>query len=75
MRKRDAYQTRHTYATRLLMAGVKPAYIAKQLGHKNLRMLLDHYAKWIEDADMGAEARKADAAFVHAVSTGKVNRS
>ncbi|MGN6123195.1 MAG: tyrosine-type recombinase/integrase, partial [Sphingomonas oligoaromativorans] len=29
LRMRDAYQTRHTYATLALMAGVNPAYIAR----------------------------------------------
>ena len=71
IRKRDAYNTRHTFATRLLMAGVKPAWIARQLGHKNLKMLLEHYARWLEDADGGAEALRANAAFGHALATAK----
>ncbi len=61
IRHRDADNTRHTFATRLLMAGVKPAYIARHLGHRNLKMLLEHYARWIEEADMGREAAAANA--------------
>lgn len=63
MRQRDCYQTRHTYATLSLMAGVNPAYIAKQLGHANLGMLLKHYARWIDGADKGREADKLNDVF------------
>lgn len=63
MRQRDAYQTRHTYATLSLMAGVNPAYIAKQLGHANLGMLLKHYGRWIDGADKGREADKLNDVF------------
>lgn len=61
IRDRDAYQARHTFATQLLMGGVNPAYIAKQLGHANTGMLFKHYSKWIDGADRGAEAAKGDA--------------
>ena len=51
VRHRPAYNTRHTYATFCIMAGVNPAFIAKQLGH-SVKTLLSTYAKWIEsDAD------------------------
>lgn len=63
IRHRPAYNTRHTYATVALMAGLNPAYIARQLGHANTAMLFKHYAKWIEGADSGAEARKLEGAF------------
>lgn len=58
LRHRDAYQTRHTFATTLLMGHVNPAYIAKQLGHASLAMLFQTYGRWIDDADGGAEADK-----------------
>ena len=63
VRRRRAYNTRHTYATVALMAGVNPAYVARQLGHKDTSMLLKHYARWIDGADKGAEAAKLNAAF------------
>jgi integrase len=63
IRSRDAYQTRHTYATTALMAGVNPAYIARQLGHKNPTMLFKHYGKWIDGADGGFEAAKLNALY------------
>lgn len=63
IRYRRAYNTRHTYATVLLMSGVNPAYVARQLGHKDTSMLFKHYAKWIDRADKGVEAEKLNAAF------------
>jgi integrase len=63
IRLRKAYNTRHTFATINLMAGVNPAYIASQLGHADTTMLFKHYAKWIRGADSGTEAAKSRAAF------------
>lgn len=54
IRARRSYTTRHTYCTVALMGGVKPAYIAAQAGH-SLKMLLEVYARWIPEADGGAE--------------------
>lgn len=58
LRQRDAYQTRHTYASTLLMGGSNVAYISKQLGHSNIATTLNKYARWIEGADKGSEAAK-----------------
>jgi integrase len=63
IRHRAAYNTRHTYATAALMAGVKPPYIAAQLGHSNTKMLFEKYARWINAADKGQERRALEAAF------------
>lgn len=53
IRWRKAYNTRHTYATIALMAGVPPAYIAVQLGH-SVQMLLEKYARWMPANDKGS---------------------
>jgi integrase len=45
IRYRSPYQTRHTYATMILMAGAAPGYGANQLGH-SVEMFLRTYAKW-----------------------------
>jgi len=64
IRHRDAYNTRHTFATCLLMAGVAPAYIASQLGHTTSKMIYERYATWIPGAlQDDAEAAKAAAAL------------
>lgn len=60
IRSRRAYATRHTYATAALVAGVNPAYIARQLGHKNSRLLFTTYSKWIDGADRGREKAKME---------------
>lgn len=62
IRDRRAYQTRHTYAANALMAQVNPAYISRQMGHKNAKMLFTVYAKWIDGADRGREKAKLEAA-------------
>lgn len=61
LRARDAYQTRHTYATLLLMSGANPAYVAQQLGHTTMKMTLERYARWMPRADNGAEIAKFEA--------------
>lgn len=58
IRHRPAYNTRHTYATMLLMAGVNPFLVSKQLGHSSLQMTLAAYANWIKDSDQGREMSK-----------------
>jgi integrase len=60
MRARNFYQTRHTYATLNLMAGANPMWVAKQLGHANMQMVLTVYAKWIEGADKSQEMAKLE---------------
>lgn len=60
IRYRDARQTRHTYATLCLHAGLTPAWVAQQLGH-SVEMFYRVYSRWIEGADKGAERRKLDA--------------
>lgn len=49
IRRRNQYQTRHTYASNMLMQGENPLFVAKQMGHKDLYTLLRTYAKWIKD--------------------------
>lgn len=63
IRRRVPYNTRHTFATINLMAGVNPNYIASQLGHTTTAMLFQRYAKWIPGADDGAAADQMNAAF------------
>lgn len=59
IRQRDARQTRHTFATVCLMAGIKPAWAAQQMGH-SVEMFYRVYSRWIKGADDGAERRKLD---------------
>lgn len=61
IRYRRAYQTRHTYATNALSAGVNPSYVSRQMGHKSAKMLFAVYSKWIDGADRGREKAKMEA--------------
>ncbi|MHB2240825.1 Arm DNA-binding domain-containing protein [Pseudomonas monsensis] len=49
IRPRRPYQTRHTYACWCLTARGNIAFIAKQMGHKDFTMLVEVYAKWMDD--------------------------
>jgi len=57
IRPRRQYDTRHTYATVCLSAGMAPAFIAQQLGN-SIQTLLKHYAKWINSSADWAELDK-----------------
>src|SRR5579875_2698065 len=46
VRMRPPYQCRHTYAATLLAAGANPHYVAHQMGHTTLAMVIRHYARW-----------------------------
>lgn len=57
IRHRPQYNTRHTYATMLLMAGANPVFVAKQLGHSPV-MTLTVYSNWIDSDQDAAEIGK-----------------
>ncbi|RZM77112.1 hypothetical protein C3B51_17170 [Pseudoalteromonas rubra] len=38
---------RHFFASQMLMAGADPAWLAKQLGHKDWGMIRKVYARWV----------------------------
>lgn len=62
IRYRKPYNTRHTYATMMLMAGMKPAFCAKQLGH-DIKVFLETYSTWLDgDAD-DLEMQRLEASF------------
>ena len=48
IRYREMYQTRHTYACWGLTAHGQVAFIANQLGHKDLNMVIRRYGKWMD---------------------------
>ena len=47
VRYRNPYQTRHTFASNLLMLGANPLYVASQLGHADTTLVMRTYGKWI----------------------------
>lgn len=63
IRKRPAYNTRHTYATLLLMSGANPTFVANQLGH-SLTVLLDRYARWLNSNQDRQEINKLNTHYI-----------
>jgi integrase len=49
LRYRKVHATRHTYATRMIMEGVNPVYVQRQLGHSTIKITVDLYCHWLED--------------------------
>ncbi len=56
LRYRPLYQCRHTYATLLLSAGEDMRFVASQMGHTNLAMIIRHYARWSRRTPAGGNA-------------------
>jgi len=50
LRVRNQYQTRHSYASNLLSGNENVLFVAKQMGHKDVQMVMRVYAKWIEQS-------------------------
>lgn len=57
IRYRNPYQTRHTYATRLISRGVNLFWLAAQMGHKGPEMLFRHYGRYLKEYDGNTEKR------------------
>lgn len=49
LRRRNAYQSRHTYACWSLAVGANPNFIANQMGHVNAQMVYNVYGAWMKD--------------------------
>lgn len=47
--KRPLYQTRHTFATLMLDAGEQPGWVARMMGHTNLKMIHERYYSYIKN--------------------------
>ncbi|MFX4227170.1 MAG: tyrosine-type recombinase/integrase [Porticoccaceae bacterium] len=50
---RNPYQTRHSYASIMLVSGKNPAWISQQLGHSNLATTMKTYARWLPSINIG----------------------
>ncbi|MGH8460619.1 MAG: tyrosine-type recombinase/integrase [Stenotrophobium sp.] len=56
---RPAYQSRHTFASMLLSAGVEPMYVAQQMGHRDWGMIRKVYGRWMPEHSQTQQARIA----------------
>ncbi|ELR8729660.1 site-specific integrase [Vibrio vulnificus] len=58
IKHRRQYQLRHTYASWMIThANVNINYLAKQMGHKNIKMIAAIYGKWLDEANKKESAR------------------
>lgn len=67
IRYREPYNTRHTYATMMLMAGMAPAFCARQLGH-DVKVFLTTYSRWLDGAADAVEMQRLESAISPAAS-------
>jgi len=61
LRERNPYQTRHTFASLMLYEGEDPAWVARILGHADLRMIYERYGKYIKNRTRQDGARFSSA--------------
>jgi Integrase len=62
IRRRTPYQTRHTYACWMLTEDANPSWIARQMGHKNARMVMTTYGKFMP-SQSGVQVEKLNKRF------------
>lgn len=62
IRYRRPYSCRHTYATAMLMAGMTPAFCARQLGH-SVEVFLRTYSRWIDGQRDDLEMQRLEASL------------
>jgi integrase len=49
LRRRTQYQCRHSFATLALNAGEAIGWVAAQLGHTDISMVIKHYYRWVKN--------------------------
>jgi integrase len=74
IRYRRPYNMRHAYATAMLMAGMTPAFCARQLGH-SVEVFLRTYAKWLDGNQNDVEMARLEAALLSPSSPHKKRAS
>jgi integrase len=50
LRRRTPYQTKHTFATLAMQNGKDAGWVARQLRHANIEMVIRHYFRWMPAA-------------------------
>jgi integrase len=59
VRYRTPYHTRHTFITWAIMNGAAVKWVARQVGHKNAKMIYEAYFEWVEQAIKAADREVA----------------
>ncbi|WP_415749292.1 Arm DNA-binding domain-containing protein [Caballeronia sp. J97] len=73
IRYRRPYNMRHSYATSMLMAGMTPAFCARQLGH-TVEMFLRTYAKWIDGSQNDLEMARLENALTDPLALSRTSK-
>nr|WP_319552405.1 tyrosine-type recombinase/integrase [uncultured Vibrio sp.] len=60
IRRRNPYQTRHTYACWMLTKGANVNFVAQQMGHRNAQMVMNVYGKFMPSAGQSEVDRLND---------------
>lgn len=47
VRRRNPYQIRHTWGSRMVSAGYNLFWVAEQMGHETIEMVINHYGHWM----------------------------
>jgi integrase len=47
VRRRNPYQIRHTWGSRMVSAGYNLFWVAEQMGHETIEMVIHHYGHWM----------------------------
>jgi len=68
IRRRRLHDTRHTFASILLMNGESPAYVKELLGHSSIKMTVDVYGHFIPGANRQAVNKLPSLAIAKAAS-------
>lgn len=74
IRYRRPYNMRHTCATAMLMAGMAPAFCAKQLGH-SVEVFLRTYARWLDGDQNAVQMARFESAISPALPQESETRS
>lgn len=74
IRYRRPYTMRHSYATAMLMAGMNPAFCAKQLGH-SVEVFLGTYSRWLDGDRNALEMGRLEASLGGGEEPKKLNSS
>lgn len=74
IRDRDARQTRHSFATTCLMAGLNPAWVARQMGHTSTKMFFEAYSRWIDGGDGGRQKAMLEGALAGIFAPGSPHK-
>src|SRR5688500_4284117 len=72
VRYRNPYQTRHGYASMMLMAGEHVMWVATQMGHTDWSFTAKRYSRWIvsDMPDAGSKAVAAWSQLGHSAAVG-----